>query len=443
MKKIWILILVIIIGSGGFIYFSPIFEKKPPVIKVISRGYTNLKNPVKIVLEDDSGIKYYRVVVITKDGVEELSTLTNPSMGKKVVLSINLPRTISDKAIKLKIVAADTSKWNFFSGNEASKEVILKVDTISPEVEIINNSYAIGRGGSGAVVVKIYDEHLKDKYILVNGKYRFNLTPFVKKGYYVALIAWPIKEKVFSADLFAIDLAGNKVVEHIPYYWRSYKYPVSKITITNKFINQVVVKVLKELNLPIPDDPIQTFKKLNEEVRKMNEKEIYNLTSKVYEDKVDFFSINRFRPLPGSAVRAKFGELRKYYYNNKLISTAIHKGIDLAKIKRAKIYASNYGKVVAAKYIGIYGNTLIIYHKLGLYTLYAHISTFKVKKGDLVKKGQVIARTGATGAVFGDHLHFGVYIQGVEVNPIEWMDPRWIKVNIIDVINSSKRLINK
>jgi len=442
MKKVWILILLIIIGGIGFIYFSPMFEKNPPIIKVISSGYTNLKKPLKVVLEDDSGIKYYRVVVITKDGVEELSSLTNPSMGKKVVLNIDLPKT-NDKTIKLKIVAADISKWNFFGGNEATKEIILKVDTISPKVEIINNSYAIGRGGSGAVVVKVYDEHLKNKYILVNGKYRFNLTPFVKKGYYVALIAWPIEEKVFSADLVAIDLAGNKVVEHIPYYWRSYKYPVSTITINDKFINQVAKRVLEKVGLDIPNDPIQVFKKLNEEVRKMNEEEIYSLTSNIYEDKVNFFSLNRFRPLPGSAVRAKFGELRKYYYNNKLISTAIHKGIDLAKIKKAKVYASNYGKVVATKYIGIYGNTLIIYHKLGLYTLYAHLSTFKVKEGELVKKGQVIARTGATGAVFGDHLHFGVYIQGFAVNPIEWMDPRWIKVNIIDVINFSKRLINK
>ena len=442
MKKIWILILLIIVGSSGFIYFSPIFEKNPPIIKIINNGYTNLKDPIKITLEDDSGIKYYRVVVITKDGVEELCNLTNPSMGKKIILNINLPKT-TDKTIKLKIVAADTSKWNFFAGNEASKEVILKVDTISPEVEIINNSYAIGKGGSGAVVVKVYDENLKDKYILVNGKYKFKLTPFVKKGYYVALIAWPIEEKVFNAELVAIDLAGNKVIEHIPYYWRNYKYPVSKIKITDKFINQVARRVLEKLNLDIPNDPIQTFKKLNEKVRKINEEKIYNLTSKIHENKVDFFSINRFKPLPGSALKAKFGEIRKYYYNNKLISKAIHKGIDLAKIKKAKVYASNYGKVIATKYIGIYGNTLIIYHKLGLYTLYSHLSTFKVKKGDLVKKGQVIARTGATGAVFGDHLHFGIYIQGIEVNPIEWIDPKWIKINIIDVINSSKRLINK
>ena len=442
MRKIWILMLLVLIGSSGFVYFSPIFEKNPPTIKVSSKDYVNLETPLKIILEDDSGIKYYRVVAITENGAEELSSSTDFSMGKEVILNVNLPKT-TDKTIILKIVAVDTSKWNFFAGNEAIKEVMLKVDSTPPEVEIINNSYAIGRGGSGAVVVKVSDEHLKDKYVLVNGKYRFNLAPFVKKDYYVALIAWPIEEEKFSAKLVAIDVAGNKTVEYIPYYWRSYKYPISNMTITDKFIDQVAIRVLRELHLSIPDDPVQIFKKINEQVRKMNEKEIHSLTSKVYEDKIDSFLINRFRPLPGSVLRAKFGEKRKYYYNDELISTAIHKGIDLAKIKKAKIYASNNGRVIAAKYIGIYGNTLIIYHKLGLYSLYGHNSIFQVKRGDLVTRGQVIARTGATGAVFGDHLHFGVYIQGFEVNPIEWMDPNWIKLNIINIINSSKKLISK
>jgi murein DD-endopeptidase MepM/ murein hydrolase activator NlpD len=197
------------------------------------------------------------------------------------------------------------------------------------------------------------------------------------------------------------------------------------------------------MNVSVPDDPVEIFKKENEYVRKLNEEEIYKFTNKIYEDKVNSFSIARFNPLPGSAKEAGFGDKRHYFYKGKEISFAIHKGIDLAKIKRAKIYSSNFGKVVAAKWIGIYGNTLIIYHKLGLYSLYAHTSEFRVNVGDNVRRGQVIARTGATGGVLGDHLHFGIYIQGIAVNPLEWMDRNWIKVNIINVINSSKRLISK
>ena len=442
MKKLWILILLLIAGATGFIYFSPMFEKTSPTIKIESDGFTNLKKPLKVVLSDASGIKYYRVTMIAGGQVSELATLTDPSMGKEVVLNIKLPKTNANE-IKINVVTVDNSKWHFFAGNEASKSITLQVDTVAPLTEIINNSYAIGNGGSAAAVVKVSDKNLKDKYILVNGKYRFELTPFVKENYYVALIAWPVKEKTFDAQLVVEDMAGNVVKEHIPYYWRKYRYPKAKIKISDKFINTIGKKVLEKMDLSTPNDPVEIFKKVNEAVRAINEKEIYNITSKIYEDKVASFSIARFNPLPGSAVRAYFGEQRSYYYKGEKISTAIHKGIDLAKIKRAKIYSSNYGKVVAAKYIGIYGNTLIIYHKLGLYTLYGHTSVFKVKVGDNVRRGRVIARTGSTGAVFGDHLHFGVYVQGYAVNPLEWMDPRWIKLNITNIINGAKRIINK
>jgi hypothetical protein len=442
MKKLWILILLLLLGGVGFVYYSPMFEKTPPTINVETNGFTNLKKPLKIVLSDDSGIKYYRVTMIAGGNVTELATLTDPSMGKEVVLNIKLPKTAASQ-IRLNIVAVDNSKWHFFAGNEAKKSVVLQVDTTPPMTEIINNSYAIGNGGSAAAVVKVADDHLKDAYILVNDKYKFKLTPFVKKDYYVAIIAWPVTEKTFDAELVAEDLAGNVVKEHIPYYWRKYRYPKSKIKISDRFINSVAKRVLEKMDLSIPKDPVAIFKKINETVRAMNEKEIHDITSKVYENKIDFFSIARFNPLPGSAVRAYFGEQRTYYYNGEKISSAVHKGIDLAKIKNAKIYSSNYGKVVAAKYIGIYGNALIIYHKLGIYTLYGHTSVFKVKVGDKVRRGEVIARTGATGAVFGDHLHFGVYVQGYAVNPIEWMDPRWIKLNITDIINGAKRIINK
>jgi len=441
MKKLWILILLLIVGAAGFIYFSPMFEKTSPTIKIESDGFTNLKKPLKVVLSDASGIKYYRVTMIAGGQVSELATLTDPSMGKEVVLNIKLPKTNANE-IKINIVAVDNSKWHFFAGNEASKSITLQVDTVAPLTEIINNSYAIGNGGSAAAVVKVSDKNLKDKYILVNGKYRFELTPFVKENYYVALIAWPVKEKTFDAELVAEDMAGNVVKEHIPYYWRKYRYPKAKIKISDKFINTIGKKVLEKMDLSILNVPVEIFKKVNETVRAINEKEIYNITSKIYEDKVASFSIARFNPLPGSAVRAYFGEQRSYYYKGEKISTAIHKGIDLAKIKRAKIYSSNYGKVVAAKYIGIYGNTLIIYHKLGLYTLYGHTSVFKVKVGDNVRRGEVIARTGSTGAVFGDHLHFGIYVQGYAVNSFEWMDSKWIKLNITNVINGAKRLIN-
>ena len=443
MKKLWIIVLILIAGIVGFIYFSPMFEKEPPKIEVITNGYTNLQKPIKIIISDNSGIKSYEVELRAGTFEEVIAKSAEPNMGKKVVLNLKLPN-IDAKQIQLSITATDTSKWHFFRGNSARKNIILIVDKNAPDAEIINNSYAIGRGGSAVAVVKVNDENLKDKYILIDNKYRFNLTPFVKKGYYAALIAWPYNENKFSADLIAVDKAGNENRVHIPYYWKTkgiYRLKNKKLTITDRFIENVAKRVLIKSGLKVPNDPVQIFKLENETLRKMNEKELFKLTRNIYEDKINSFYINKFNPLPGSVQEAGFMELRHYYYKGREISRAIHKGIDLAKIKHAKVYANNSGTVIATKYIGIYGNTMVVYHKLGLYTTYSHLSQFIAKKGDKVKKGEVIARTGSTGGVFGDHLHFGVYIQGYPVQPREWMDSRWIRLNITKVIKDAKRTI--
>jgi murein DD-endopeptidase MepM/ murein hydrolase activator NlpD len=108
-----------------------------------------------------------------------------------------------------------------------------------------------------------------------------------------------------------------------------------------------------------------------------------------------------------------------------------HLGFDLAKLAHSPIPASNDGKVLWAEDLGIYGNCVVIDHGFGLQSFYGHMSEFLVKKGDMVKKGQVIGKTGSTGLAGGDHLHFGMQVDGVQINPVEWWDPHWVKDRIL------------
>ena len=71
-----------------------------------------------------------------------------------------------------------------------------------------------------------------------------------------------------------------------------------------------------------------------------------------------------------------------------------------------------------------------------------YLSSVEVEVGDFVNAGSHIANTGSTGAVFGDHLHFGILIQGIEANPNEWLDYNWIKLNLTNTINSALKIIN-
>ena len=111
--------------------------------------------------------------------------------------------------------------------------------------------------------------------------------------------------------------------------------------------------------------------------------------------------------------------------------------MDFASTINAEVPAANSGRVVFCGDVGIYGNLMVIDHGLGLMSLYAHLNDILVKPGDVVQKGQIIAHTGSTGLAFGDHLHFGILVGGVEVTPIEWLDPKWIRDNITGRINAS------
>ena len=101
-----------------------------------------------------------------------------------------------------------------------------------------------------------------------------------------------------------------------------------------------------------------------------------------------------------------------------------------------------FRSVSQSRYLGIYGDTIIVDHGLGVASLYAHTSSQNVEVNDEVKTGDKIANTGSTGAVFGDHLHFGMLVQGIEVNPNEWLDYEWIKVNLTKTINDAIKIID-
>ncbi len=98
-----------------------------------------------------------------------------------------------------------------------------------------------------------------------------------------------------------------------------------------------------------------------------------------------------------------------------------HKGLDIAAPKGTDTYAVKDGTVVDARYASDYGWFVTIDHGNGVQTRYAHHSKLYVKKGDVVKQGQVIAAVGTTGNSTGNHCHFEVIINGTRVNPAPYL----------------------
>lgn len=328
---------------------------------------------------------------------------------------------------------------------EIKLEIPSVIDTEPPTIEVMSAPYSLSQGAGGFSVLKARDAEsvmiqLKDNTFRAFRMFReeniqtLSDTPErvdQQDGGDTYYVFFPISFEIDEDDvLYAVarDKAGNQNVRALRTKLKEKQYKTSSITIGDSFINTVVLPLINETDT---DDPAASFKKVNEELRKQNQKVLIEIARKTLPE---VLWDGHFLQQKYTKVMAKYGDKRIYYYQGKPASRSAHLGYDLASVKKAKVEASNSGVVIFADDLGIYGNTLIIDHGLGLMTLYGHLSTILVNTGQVVERGEVVAKTGSTGLAGGDHLHFGVLIHGHEVSPLHWWDPKWVKVNILNHI---------
>ena len=125
-------------------------------------------------------------------------------------------------------------------------------------------------------------------------------------------------------------------------------------------------------------------------------------------------------PLKGSRLSSPFGWRDDPFTGVR----TYHAAIDLSAPLGTSIKAAMDGKISALGYNGTYGNYIIISHSGGLQTMYAHMNTTAVKKGDQVNQGALIGTVGSTGYSTGPHLHFAVFKNGRAVNPLDFLNPK-------------------
>lgn len=148
---------------------------------------------------------------------------------------------------------------------------------------------------------------------------------------------------------------------------------------------------------------IETVEPVQEEVV---EEEIIITEEEIIEEEFTFM-----KPVDAGVITSRYGMRRG----------KLHTGIDIADKLNSNIYASQSGEVVCAKYSGNYGNLVRIRHENGYETYYAHCNKLLVKAGDVVEKGQLIAKMGMTGNATGSHIHFEIRLNGNILNPYEFI----------------------
>jgi len=119
------------------------------------------------------------------------------------------------------------------------------------------------------------------------------------------------------------------------------------------------------------------------------------------------------RPVPGR-VNGAFGS--RSIFNG--VARQPHGGADFLSPAGTPIHAPNSGRVVLARDLYFTGNTVVIDHGLGVFSLLAHLSVVDVHQGEFVARGETIGQVGATGRVTGPHLHWAVRMNGARVNPL-------------------------
>ena len=416
--------------AAAFAYRARL-EGEPPQIRVTPEADMVGTAPLEISVSDPgAGLK--SVTVTLSSGGTETPLLNErfaQAVGEKK-LSVELAKVagIKEGPVTLRIVARDASLRSFLAGNEASLQKQLTVDLTPPTLELIADDRYINFGGAGAIVYKASPDTATSGVKI--GRHFFpGFAGQVdgKPDHSFALFAHPYDTpQDAKAMLVATDKAGNTRQLPLVYELKSVKYRKSTIAISDSFLQGKVLALVQDAAAK-QGTPKDAFVAVNEALRKANDEKIAAVTAKATPA---MQWKGAFVQLSNSKVEANFADQRTYVHNGAPISSSYHLGYDLSVTKRYPVEAANSGTVAFAGDLGIYGNTVILDHGLGLFTLYSHLSSIDAKEGDKVQQRQPLGRTGETGLAAGDHLHYGVYLHGVAVLPVEWWDGKWIRDNV-------------
>ena len=430
-RGVVVVLLAVLLIGGGF-WLAPRFEWHKPQIKITPESEMIGLGALVIEASDRGrGLKTFSATL--SSGGTDFSLVSEeypePVMQKSVSVALSSKLAgLKEGPAVLRVSARDRSLWSFFRGNQTSVEKTVTIDITPPTVETIADDRYVNFGGVGVVVYKPSADTVTSgvkvgNYFFPGSKGQIKDHPDYHLAFFAHAYNVPEDQR---AAIVATDKAGNSREVRLVYELKNVRYKKSTLSISDDFIAAKVAPLLNDVGAR-QGSPKDIFIKVNRGLRKENDDQIRSITMKSTPAR---HWEGAFSQLSNSKVEANFADARTYTYKDEVIDHAYHLGYDLSVTKHYPAEASNHGVVAFVGDLGIYGNTVIIDHGLGLFTLYSHLSSMDVKAGDPIKRGQPIGKTGETGLAAGDHLHFGVYLHGVPILPVEWWDQKWIRDNV-------------
>ena len=315
---------------------------------------------------------------------------------------------------------------NDFRGSTARVEREVVVVLRPPSLSVDSDQHYLYLGMADLVTFNVSGASTESGVRVGDQKFRSWPMPGGKPGFF-SLFAFPWNTPPGTEPLvYATNAAGNQVTGQMVIRFPKKEQPVYRtrdLEVDEHFLQ----KVINELDPNGSGEPVARFLKVNGEMRRSNNQTLHDLRLKT---EARFLWSEPFRQQHNSKVEAHFADVRNYMYQGKKIDQQVHLGYDLSITQHIGVEVSNDGKVVYAAPLGIYGNCIVVDHGYGLQTIYGHMSEIAVHEGDRVKRGQIMGKSGMTGMAGGDHIHFSMQLDGVQIDPKEWWDSHWIKDHI-------------
>jgi len=435
--KLLIAALAAVLVTGAVVTLAalsatPAIAVDPPV-KAIGAS-----TPVQVQVTDPYGVRRLTVVVEQNGARYTVFDQHNPAHRLWFMRLREAPRTIAFRAGKQQAPALRMGKAtmeveaqsNDFLSRTVTASVDVDVVLEPPRLVVDEAQHYINQGGAELVTFTVSGDW-SEAGVKVGG-YAFRSFPLPGRpaNERFSLFGFPWDLPVDTVPhVYARNAAGTEVTGR--FWFKIFPKPFRKrdLEITDAFLD----KVVNQIDAGGSGDLLTRFLRINRDLRKQNNQTLSDLRLKT-EERVLWNG--PFLQLANSQVESNFADVRSYVYKGKKVDQQVHLGFDLAATQHVAVVAANDGRVVWAADLGIYGNCIVLDHGYGLQSIYGHLSRIDVKPGDMVKKGQTMGHSGATGLAGGDHLHFSMQVDGVQINPVEWFDAHWIHDRILSKLQS-------
>ncbi|MEN6472961.1 MAG: M23 family metallopeptidase [Syntrophaceae bacterium] len=435
-KFLWFIVLLGLACAIGAVFLFLEWEK-PRIVADPSLSVIGQHKVADIDFMDlQSGLRHIAVRLSQggKDIVLASADMDGKGVTQKTLRVEVSPRDLglTDGEALLTITATDFSPLK----NTSTLTIKTTIDAVAPRIALLSTAHNVNPGGTCLAIFKL-SKAVKTCGVRVGTDFFPAYATKIKdKPCYVCYFAVPMDVKATTPMAIVVeDKGGNTATAAIPFHIRTGQtFRADKLTLSARFLQNKAVEFEQHDRHLAGKSPEEIFIAVNSQTRQENTKKIQSYCARSQPKQL---WQGTFLRMQNSAPMARFGDKRTYLYEGQDLGGSVHLGVDLASTAHAPLEAANNGVVVFAEYLGIYGNTVIIDHGMGVASLYGHMNEIAVKPGQQVSKGTVIGTTGTTGLAGGDHLHFSILVGGRFVNPIEWWDPHWLKDNVEDKLNDA------